>query len=143
MPFLLSLFSSKTTWMLVAGALLALLFGVQQARISHLKNKIEDRDAAIAAAQAELKSAQALILQWKSAYDGITVTVDRQNAHITILEAKVKERIAKANEAMKQAEKAKQEAANLVQTIATMELSKDECQALSSLVDSAIAGGLQ
>lgn len=143
MPFLLSLFSSKTTWILVAGALLALLFGVQQARISHLKNKIEDRDAAIAAYQAELKSAEALILQWKNAYDGMTDTVDRQNEQIAMLEAKVKERIAKAKEAMKQAEQAKMDAEKLAKTINTMELSKDECQAVFSLLDGAIAGGLR
>lgn len=135
MGFLLSIFSSKTTWMLIVAAVIAGIIGVQQARISYLKNKVEDKEAAIAAAMAELKQAQSLVMQFKNAVDGLEDTVDRQNTEIAKLETAVAVRIAKAKEAMKIAEIERAKANSLADTLSLMELSKDECKAMASLVD--------
>lgn len=143
MAILLRLLSSKTTWFMIAAALLAIFIGSQQVRIAHLKSVVEKRDQMIEVAKAELLAAQDLIVRWRHAYDNIRMTVEEQNAQVAKLEAETRRRIAIAREAMKEAEKNRIEADRLAGKITDMELSKNECEALQQLVDTARANGLR
>ena len=143
MGILLSIFSSKATWLLIAGVGLAIFFGIQQARISSLKNTIANQTREIDLANAEILQAKAQIARWKMAFDGVQATVDSQNAQIAKLESEVKKRIAAAAEAMKRAEISSVKAKALSDTIIHLEVSQDECTALRQLIDASLAGGLR
>jgi chromosome segregation ATPase len=140
MGFVLSLLTNKVTWIFLAIAVVAMIFGVQQMRITSLKSTVAERDATISAARAEIASTKVLIAQWKTAYDTLTKTVDTQNAAIAQLELEVAKRTARVKEVLRLAEVARKEANGLAESIQLMEVAKDECTSMRQLIDAYIAG---
>lgn len=142
MSMLLGLFTSRTTWILVAVFAVSVFMGVQQARIAGLKNALESERNALEAARAELAQAQATILQWRNAYAGLTDALERQNAELDRLESETARRIAAAKEALLAAAEAKARGDRLAATLYSLETTNDECQDMARLLDTARAGGL-
>jgi hypothetical protein len=140
MGFLLSIFTSKFTWIFLAIAGIAIFMGVQQGRISHLKSVVADRDAAIAAQKASLDANKILIGQWDAAYKTLAATVVTQNNAINKLEAEVAARMAKAKEAIRLADIERKKADGLANSIQMMEVAKDECTAMRQLIDAYVGG---
>jgi septal ring factor EnvC (AmiA/AmiB activator) len=140
MSVILSLLSSKTTWLMIAAALLAIFIGSQQVRIAHLKSVVEKRDETIAAAKADIEATRALVTQWQDAYGTLMQTVDTQNTAIQKLEAEVAKRAARVKEVLRLADIARAEANGLADTIQLMEIAKDECTSMRQLIDAYTAG---
>jgi chromosome segregation ATPase len=140
MGFVLSLLTNKVTWIFLAFAVVAMVFGVQQMRITSLKSTVAERDATISAARSEIASTKVLIAQWKTAYDTLTKTVDTQNAAIAQLELEVAKRTARVKEVLRLAEVARKEANGLAESIQLMEVAKDECTSMRQLIDAYTAG---
>lgn len=143
MQFLLSLLASKTTWVVIAAAVVAIALGAQHARINYLKGAVQDRDEQIAIAKAELEQAKVTLVRWREAFDNLTVTIDEQNKKISALEREARRRIENARAALLAAAASREEAEALAQKITKMELSTNECTALQQLVDVSRTGGLR
>jgi chromosome segregation ATPase len=142
MPFVLSLLTNKVTWIFLAIAAVVMMLGVQQARVSHLKGEVAEREEMIAAAKAEIAANKALIDQWQGAYKTLTTTVLTQNTAINKLEAEVAQRMARAKEAIRLADAARVKADGLAEVIQQMEVAKDECTGMRQLID-AYSGRVQ
>jgi|WetSurMetagenome_2_1015567.scaffolds.fasta_scaffold16345_4 hypothetical protein len=140
MGFVLSLLTNKVTWIFIAMAVLAMVFGAQQIRITHLKSEVTERDAVIVAARAEIAATKALVTQWQTSYATLTKTVETQNAAIARLEVEVAKRAARVKEVLRLAEVARTEANGLADTIQLMEVAKDECTSMRQLIDAYTAG---
>lgn len=142
MPFVLSLLSSRVTWVFIAVAAVTMLIGVQQMRVTQLKGKVAEREEMLAAARAEVAANKALIDQWQGAYKTLTSTVITQNTAINKLEAEVAQRMARAKEAIRLADAARVKADGLAEVIQQMEVAKDECTGMRQLID-AYSGRVQ
>lgn len=140
MSILYTLFSSKVTWVVLAIVGLMALFGVQQARIAHLKSVVANRDATIDAARGEIAATKTLVTQWQQSYATLTRAVETQNAAIVKLEAEVAARMAKAKEAVRLAEIERSKANELADQLQLMEVAKDECMAMRQLIDAYVVG---
>jgi chromosome segregation ATPase len=140
MGFVLSLLTNKVTWIFLVIAAVAVAFGAQQMRISHLKSTVADRDATIAAAKADIAATKALVMQWQDAYGTLMQTVNTQNDAIQKLEEEVAKRAARVKEVLRLADIARAEANGLADTIQLMEIAKDECTSMRQLIDAYTAG---
>jgi hypothetical protein len=140
MSFVLSLLTNKTTWLFIVLAVLAMVFGAQQLRITHLKSEVVERDAIIDAARAEIAATKVLVAQWQTSYATLTKTVETQNAAIKQLELEVAKRAARVKEALRLADIARAEANGLADSIQLMEIAKDECTSMRQLIDAYTAG---
>lgn len=143
MNILLGLFANKATWVVVVAVLVATILGVQHARITHLKGKVEARDAEIAILKTELAQSQGLAKRWSAAYAEVEKTIGDQNAMIDMYEREARLRFEHSQLAMRLAIKERSNADKVAQAITRLELANDECKALAQLVDAARAGGLR